>query len=154
MSALEAGQPKVRTCLWMAGTGREASEFYVSLLPDSRIESSSPMVIVLRLGGAPYMILNAGPAPEPSAAASISVRTADQAETDGLWERLTADGGVPGRCGWLVDRWGVSWKIVPDALPRLLGSDDPAAAQRVQEAMLGMGRIDVAALQAAHDAWN
>lgn len=107
---------KTRTCLWFESGGEEAARFYVTLLPDSRIESiyrrapdQRPLVVDFTLGGAPYQILNGGPEVAQSAAVSISVVTEDQAETDRLWDALTADGGQEGRCAWLTDRWGVSW---------------------------------------------
>jgi len=147
---------KVRTCLWFDGNGREAAELYVSLLADSVVEtelgpdaSSAPQVIEFTLAGAPYMILNGGPMFKPTPAASIAVRTADQNETDRLWTRLVADGGQESMCGWLVDRFGVSWQIVPEALLRMLQADDKAAAARVRQAMLQMKRIDIATLEAA-----
>ena len=114
---------KVRTCLWFDGRGREAAEFYVSLLPDSAIEApyrpapdAPPLVVEFTLAGTPYMILNGGPQYPHTPTASISVPTRDQEETDRLWAALTADGGRESRCGWLVDRYGVSWQIVPEAL--------------------------------------
>ena len=147
---------KVRTCLWFDQNGHEAAEFYVSLLPDSRIETAvqpdptaPPLVVEFRLAGAPYMILNGGPMARHSEAASISVLTEDQPETDRLWAALTADGGGPGQCGWLKDRFGLSWQIVPKALPRLLHAGDPAASGRVHQAMMTMQKIDIAALEAA-----
>ncbi|MEZ4224755.1 MAG: VOC family protein [Polyangiaceae bacterium] len=149
-------KPKVRTCFWFDGNGAEAAEFYVSLLPDSRIESRStlepakpPLVIMLSLAGTPYMFLNGGPQYKLSPAASIAVGTADQAETDRLWDALVADGGQESMCGWLVDRFGVSWQLVPDALPRLLGAEDREAAGRAMQAMLKMRKIDIATLEAA-----
>lgn len=148
---------KVRTCLWFTGDGRAAAEFYVALLPGSRIESTfsapgfpDPLVIDFTLCGTPYQILNAGPQFTHSEAASISVTTADQAETDRLWDALIADGGAPSRCGWLKDRWGLSWQIVPEALPRLLADPDPVVSQRVMAAMMRMDRIIVADIEAAH----
>lgn len=147
---------KVRTCLWFEKGGREAAEFYVSLLPFSAIDAvldhgnpDDPMVVEFTLHGAPMMILTAGPNFKLTPAASISVLTADQAETDHLWSALVADGGVESRCGWLNDRWGVSWQIIPMTLPTLLGAPDRAAAGRAQAAMMQMGKIDIAALEAA-----
>ena len=148
---------KVRTCLWFDNEGEEAANFYVSLLPDSQIENvvrpdpaGPPLVVEFRLAGAPYMVLNGGPHFTLNEAASISVLTDDQAETDRLWAALTADGGSEGQCGWLKDRFGLSWQIVPKALPRLLSSDDREAAARVQAAMMQMVKIDIAGLEAAH----
>lgn len=147
---------KVRTCLWFDGRGEEAAELYVSLLPDSRIESvfrpdpdGPALTVEFTLAGAPYMILNGGPHYKLSPAASISVATDDQAETDRLWAALTAEGGEESRCAWLTDRFGVSWQIVPRRLMQLLSAEDRAAAGRAQEAMLGMSKIDIAALEAA-----
>ena len=108
-------KPKVRTCLWFNDGGEAAAEFYVSLLPDSRIDAvmrsepdGSALTVEFTLAGAPYLILNGGPHYQLTPAASISVTTADQAETDRLWAALTADGGSAGQCGWLIDRYGVS----------------------------------------------
>jgi predicted 3-demethylubiquinone-9 3-methyltransferase (glyoxalase superfamily) len=146
---------KVRTCLWFDGRGREAAEFYVSLLPDSAIEApcrpapdAPPLVVEFTLAGAPYMILNGGPQYPHTPAASISVPR-DQEETDRLWAALTADGGRESRCGWLVDRYGVSWQIVPEALVYMLCAEDREAAGRAQAAMMEMRKLDIAALEAA-----
>jgi predicted 3-demethylubiquinone-9 3-methyltransferase (glyoxalase superfamily) len=146
---------KLRTCLWFAGEGEQAADFYVSLLPDSFIEGGHgpeggpKLVIEFTLAGAPMMILNAPGAPKPGQAASLSVLTADQAETDRLWAALLAGGGAEVACGWLTDRWGVSWQIVPRRLPEMLGSTDRAASARAFEAMRGMVKLDIAALEAA-----
>jgi predicted 3-demethylubiquinone-9 3-methyltransferase (glyoxalase superfamily) len=149
-------QRKVRTCFWFGRRGVEAARFYVGLLPDSRIDAvfdhgrpDDPMVVEFTLAGAPMMILTGGEMFEHSPAASISALTKDQAETDRLWSALLADGGKESRCGWLIDRFGVSWQIVPDVLPRLLNDPDPAAASRARTAMTGMKKIDVAALETA-----
>jgi len=146
----------LRTCLWFEEDGEEAAVFYVSLLPGSRITSifrpdpeAPALMVSFSLAGVPYQILNGGPHHRLTPAASISVTTRDQAETDRLWEALLADGGTESRCGWLTDRWGLSWQIVPEALGRLLGHPDPSAAARVHAAMMGMGKLDVAALEAA-----
>lgn len=147
---------KVRTCFWFEKGGVNAAREYVALVPDSRVEAvrdngqpDDPMIVEFNLAGAPMMILTAGPMFQPTPAASISVLTEDQDKTDRLWSALTDTGGEPGRCGWLVDRWGVSWQIVPKRLPDLLASGDPAVVQRVSEAMMQMGKIDIAALDAA-----
>jgi len=147
---------KVRTCLWFEKGGVEAAREYVSIVPDSRIEAirdngqpDDPMIVEFNLAGAPMMILTAGPHYKPTPAASISVLTEDQDETDGLWEALTANGGSPGRCGWLTDRFGVSWQIVPKRLPDLLASDDTDVVRRVSAAMMQMDKIEIAALEAA-----
>ena len=147
---------KVRTCLWFDGSGEEAAEFYVSLLPESAIENASrpepgkpALVVELSLTGTPYMFLNGGPQYRLSPAASIAVRTDSQAETDRLWSALLANGGEESRCGWLTDRFGVSWQIVPDVLPRMLDADDREAAGRAMQAMLKMNKIHIAELEAA-----
>ena len=149
-----SAQLKVRTCLWFEKNGLEAARFYVSLLPDSRLEKdyaagADPLTIEFRLAGAPYQILNGGPHYKLSPAASISVTTEDQAETDRLWSALVADGGAESMCGWLVDRFGVSWQIVPRQLIRMLTDSDREAAGRARDAMMRMKRIDIAALEAA-----
>ncbi len=150
-------QAKVRTCFWFDGNGHEAAEFYVSLLPGSRLDNivrpdpdRPPLVVEFTLAGMPYMVLNGGPMFKPNEAASISVLTEDQAETDRLWEALTADGGAGSQCGWLKDRFGVSWQIVPKTLPQLLNAPDRAGADRVMQAMMQMGKIEIAALEAAY----
>ncbi len=149
---------KVRTCLWFDNQIEEAAKFYVSLLPDSTIEntvqpdpSGHALVIEFTIGGTPFMLLNGGPMFKHSEAASISVLTEDQEETDRLWNALTADGGCESQCGWLKDRYGVSWQIVPKALPRLMGDPDKEAAGRAMQAMMKMVKIDIAALQEAFD---
>ena len=134
----------------------EAARFYVSLLDDSHVENvvrpwpdGPALVVEFTLAGAPCMTMSGNPDVQPSHMASLSVRTVDQAETDRLWDALCADGGEPGLCGWLQDRFGVHWQIVPEALPRLMAGDDPARASRVQAALREMRKIDVAGLEAA-----
>jgi predicted 3-demethylubiquinone-9 3-methyltransferase (glyoxalase superfamily) len=147
---------KLRTCLWFHAGGLKAAEFYVSLLPDSRIDGvtdygvpDDPMVVEFTLAGAPMMILTAGPHYSLSPATSISVLTKDQAETDRLWFALIANGGAESMCGWLTDRFGVSWQITPERLLELQSDPDRAAAGRARDAMLKMRKIDIAALEAA-----
>ena len=147
---------KVRTCLWFDQKGEEAARFYVSLLPGSEIESAfspdptkPPLIIDFKLCATPYQILNGGPQYQHSEAASIAVLTDDQAETDRLWEALTADGGRAVQCGWLKDKFGLSWQIVPRRLPELLSDPDAEKARRIMQAMMQMVKIDVAALELA-----
>ncbi len=147
--------PRVRSCLWFEKGGGEAAAFYVTLLPDSRVETEwllggdAPMLIDFTLAGAPYQILNGGPHFKLSEAASISVLAQDQAEIDRLWEALTTNGGEESQCGWLKDRWGVSWQIYPRALLDMQGAEDQDAAERARQAMYQMKKINIAALEAA-----
>lgn len=148
---------KVRTCLWFEQGGLEAARFYTGLIANSVLETdapegSDPIIVAFSLDGVPYQILNGGPHHRLTPAASIVVSTRDQPETDHLWQALTENGGAEGRCGWLTDRWGVSWQIVPEALPRLLGAPDRGAAGRAQAAMMQMSKIDIAALETAFKA--
>jgi predicted 3-demethylubiquinone-9 3-methyltransferase (glyoxalase superfamily) len=147
---------RVATCLWFDGPAEEAANFYVSLIPDSRIthilrpDPDGPALMVhFELGGTPYQALNGGPHCQLNEAASISVHTRDDAETDRLWDALAADGGKEIQCGWLTDRFGVSWQIVPQDLPGMLGAEDREAAGRAMNAMLAMTKIDIAAVAAA-----
>lgn len=151
-----SAESKIRTCLWFNGNGGDAVDFYVSLLPDSHIEyqmkpdpNGAPLVVLFRLCGAPYMVLNGGPHYTLTPAASIVIMTDDQAETDRLWDTLIANGGQESQCGWLIDRFGVSWQITPKILPKLFGHPDPAVGQRVGAAMMGMKRIVIADLERA-----
>lgn len=151
--------PKVRTCLWFDDEGLDAAEFYCSLLPDSRIEHVSRypegqgmaeagkvLTVEFTLAGTPYQALNGGPHFQLDEAVSISVRTQDQAETDRLWEALLTDGGSESQCGWLKDRFGLSWQIVPERAVELLSGPD---GQKAFAALMQMVKIDVAGLEAA-----
>ena len=159
--------PKVYPCLWFERDAEEAATFYTSLLPDSRIDKvwrspaetpSGPEGIVLlvdfTLAGQKLQILAGGPQPEFkfNEAISIVIECEDQAETDRLWDTLTADGGEPGPCGWLKDRWGLSWQIVPKRMNELMDDPNPDRARRAMQAMLRMGKIDIAELERAADA--
>jgi predicted 3-demethylubiquinone-9 3-methyltransferase (glyoxalase superfamily) len=148
----------IRTCLWFRdGRGREAAERYCRLLPGSRVERvfsadaghGTFSVIDFVLGGVPYQILDAGPHFTLTEAVSISVETDDQAETDRLWDALTADGGEESMCGWLKDRFGVSWQVFPRRLTELTLSADPDVSVRAMAAMMKQKKIDIAAIEAA-----
>ncbi len=139
----------VAVCLWYDGNAEAAAQLYTSLIPNSAIISISPMMVTFTLDGVSFQGLNGGPLFTPNEAASIVVSTKDQADTDRIWNALIADGGSESRCAWLKDRFGVSWQIVPQILPQLLGSSDRPAADRAFQAMLQMSKIDIAALEAA-----
>jgi len=134
--------------LWFDGNAEEAAEYYCSLFPDSRIVSvvrggEQVLTVEFELMGQPYLGLNGGPTFRFTEAVSFVVTCEDQAEIDGYWDRLTADGGEPGRCGWCKDRYGLSWQVVPAGLGALV-TDDGA-----RKALFGMDKIDIAALRAA-----
>jgi predicted 3-demethylubiquinone-9 3-methyltransferase (glyoxalase superfamily) len=148
---------KIRTCLWFDGNGQEAAEFYVSVFKDrgdSGITgitpgpNGAPLVVAFRLCGAEFLALNGGPHFKFNEAISLSVDCSSQEELDELWEKLST-GDSPGQCGWLKDRYGLSWQIVPAALPALLSGADPGRAQRVMAALMGMTKLDIRALEAA-----
>lgn len=149
----------VRTCLWMEKDGEAAARFYTALIPGSAIEGDfrfkggdvAALVVNFHLAGTPYMILNGGPHFTLTPAASISVLTEDQAETDRLWQALTAEGGQESQCGWLVDRWGLSWQITPRAVMEMNFSDDAEASERARQAMYQMKKLDIAAMRKAYE---
>ena len=143
----------LRTCLWMADRAEEAAAFYVSLFPDSRVERvvrprADVALVDFTLRGAPFQILEARGPVKLNNAASVSVLTQDQAETDRLWAALT-DGGEEIVCGWLRDRFGLSWQIAPRRFVELLSSPDKAAVARGMAAMETMKKLDLAALEKA-----
>ena len=152
------------TCLWFDSEAEAAARYYCEVLPDavlgdiSRYSDAGPgepgkvLTVGFRLGTQEFMLLNGGPHFTLTEAASISVSCSGQDEVDRLWEALTADGGEESQCGWLKDRWGVSWQIVPRELVALLSDPDPGRSSRAMTAMLGMRKIDIAAVQAAADA--
>jgi predicted 3-demethylubiquinone-9 3-methyltransferase (glyoxalase superfamily) len=154
---------RISPFLWFDDQAEQAAEFYVSLFPNSRIlevmrfaddapgQAAGVTTVRFELDGLEFDALNGGPLFPFTEAVSFSVDVDDQEEIDRLWNALTADGGEPGQCGWLKDRWGLSWQIVPTSLSRLLSDPDPARAKRATEAMLSMGKLDIAALQAAAD---
>ncbi len=149
--------------LWFDDQAEQAAQRYVEIFPDSRITSvarygegapqpaGTALTVSFVLDGLELQALNGGPMYTFTEAISLQVSVPDQAECDRVWDALVADGGEPGRCGWLKDRWGLSWQVVPTALPALLSDPDPERAGRAMAAMLTMGKIDVAALRAAVD---
>lgn len=153
----------VSTCLWFNGPAKEAAEFYVSLIPNSRIlevtyfpegvpgPAGTVLAVRLVLDGNEYMFLNGGPAYTLSPAASIVVWCKTQAEVDRLWDALL-EGGAPMQCGWLTDRFGVSWQVAPAQMfDFIFSKTDTAAALRAFNAMTEMVKLDISAIQRAYD---
>ncbi len=152
----------ITPCLWSDGRAEQAATFYVSLFPDSKIDSvmrapadypagkqGDVVLVEFTLAGRAFQGLNGGPEFKFTEAISMSIGVDGQAEVDRLWAALIADGGTPGQCGWLKDKFGMSWQVVPSELERLMRDPDPARARRAMLAMMQMTKIDVAALEAA-----
>jgi predicted 3-demethylubiquinone-9 3-methyltransferase (glyoxalase superfamily) len=155
---------KISPCLWFNGEAEEAARLYVSLLPDSRIEkiqhnpvdgpagkAGSVLVVEFTLAGQRFMALNGGMKMEYTHAVSFMIDCVDQAEVDRLWDALLTNGGKADQCGWLKDRYGVSWQIVPKALMKYIGGSDSAGVQRAMHAMLGMVKLDIEGLKRAYE---
>ena len=154
---------KIVPCLWYGDEAEEAAKFYVSLVPDSRIDNvqRSPadyphgkagqvIVVEFTLAGQRFMALNGGMRMEYTHAVSFVIDCADQQEVDRVWDKILSHGGKAEQCGWIRDRYGVAWQIVPSALPKLLGGPDKAGARRAMQAMLEMVKLDVATLERAY----
>jgi predicted 3-demethylubiquinone-9 3-methyltransferase (glyoxalase superfamily) len=157
----------IAPCLWFNGEAEEAAKFYVSLFPDSSIDRVSryggdtrtpvsfpkgtALMVEFTLSGQRFQALNGGPQFRHSEAISLSVSCRDANEVDRYWNALTSNGGAEGPCGWLKDRFGVSWQIVPEGLGALLSDPDSGRAGRAMQAMLKMTKLDLAAMQAAAD---
>jgi predicted 3-demethylubiquinone-9 3-methyltransferase (glyoxalase superfamily) len=151
---------KITPCLWFDTEGEDAAKFYTSIFPNSKIvdvarygsagprPEGSVMTVAFELDGEEFIALNGGPDFKFNEAISLSVDCDDQEEVDRYWDALT-DGGEPGPCGWLKDRYGVSWQIVPKILTELITDPDPEKSQRVMAAMLKMGKIEIAELEQA-----
>ena len=159
----KTSQHKITPCLWFKSEALEAAQFYTATFPNSSIghvhrstvdypggKPGSVLMVAFTLAGQRYQALNGGPHDTFNDAISLSVSCDDQAEVDHLWTALTADGGKPVRCGWLKDKYGLSWQIVPKRLVELLGDSDPAKSRRVMQAMMQMIKIDIAGLERAY----
>lgn len=158
----KSGRTKIFTHLWYAKDAHAAARFYASILPDSRVDRVTPLrsdtpsgpagsveVVDFTLLGQRFQAITAGPHHEFNDAISIVVLCDDQAELDRYWNALL-EGGRPQACGWLIDRYGLRWQIVPAAMDELMGDPDPARSKRVTDAMLKMVKLDIAALEAAY----
>jgi predicted 3-demethylubiquinone-9 3-methyltransferase (glyoxalase superfamily) len=153
---------KITMCLWFETEALEAAQFYTSLFPNSAIrdvhrsaadypggKAGAVLIVAFTLAGRDYQALNGGGQHKFNHAISMSVSCEDQAEVDRLWAALIADGGAPVACGWLTDKYGLSWQIVPKRLPELMADPDRAKAKRVMEAMMQMIKLDIDKLEAA-----
>lgn len=156
---------KIAPCLWFNTNAEEAATFYVSLLPNSRItkvqrspvdtpgnKAGDVLVVLFELAGQGYMALNGGSDQPHSHAISFLINCEDQAEVDAVWDKIVAGGGKPVACGWITDRFGVSWQVTPKKLGELIADPDPARAARAMKAMMEMVKIDIAAIERAADA--
>lgn len=154
---------RITPFLWFDHQAEEAANYYVSIFKDSKIveisrygeagpaPAGSVMTVSFQLEGQDFVALNGGPQFTFTEAVSFYVGCETQQEVDELWAKLTDGGGEEGPCGWLKDKYGLSWQIIPDALPRLMSDPDPAKAQAVTEAMFKMSKLEIAALQEAYD---
>jgi predicted 3-demethylubiquinone-9 3-methyltransferase (glyoxalase superfamily) len=140
---------KIRPCLWFDGKAEEAARFYGTIFKNSKIITSGPVVTVFTIEGQEFMGLNGGPKFPFTEAVSFMVHCDTQAELDEKWEKLTADGGRPVECGWLKDKYGLCWQIVPTALQRLMMEGDKASNERVMAALMKMTKLDIATFEAA-----
>lgn len=158
-----AGKQKITTCLWFDNNAEEAMKLYVSVFKNSKIldvvrygdagpgPKGTVMCVTFQLEGQQFMALNGGPLFKFTEAISLFVNCDTQEEVDELWEKLTAGGGAPSQCGWLKDKFGLSWQIIPSALMEMMADKDPARSRRVMEAMLRMTKIDISALKRAYN---
>ena len=156
------GKQKITPCLWFDGNAEEAASHYTSIFKNSKIldvsrygdagplPKGTVMVVLFQLEGQEYLALNGGPQFKFTEAISLQVRCTTQKEVDELWGRLTA-GGEEGPCGWLKDKFGLSWQVTPTALIEMLQDPDPGKSKRVMEAMMQMKKIDIAALERAYN---
>ncbi|MFH0131765.1 VOC family protein [Variovorax sp. VaC1] len=153
---------KIVPCLWFDGNGEEAVKFYTGIFPNSRVTDKllwgdtnpalkgSLLTAVFELQGQEFMVINGGPQFKFTPAISMYLRCETQAEVDNYWNRLL-EGGKPMECGWLTDRYGVAWQIVPDGLIEMFQDKDPAKAARAMQSMMTMVKLDIAAVRKAFD---
>lgn len=155
---------ELTTCLWFDGNAREAAEFYVSIFPESSLgnnwiaptdtpgnQQGSEVVVDFVIFGRPFIALNGGPTFHFSEAISFQIPCRDQIEIDKYWEILIKDGGSESRCGWLKDKFGVSWQVTSPEMGQYIGGSDPEGAKRATEAMLGMSKIVLDDLKLAYE---
>jgi predicted 3-demethylubiquinone-9 3-methyltransferase (glyoxalase superfamily) len=141
---------KITPFLWYDAQALEAAKFYGSIFKNSKIVNASPMVVTFELEGQKFMALNGGPEFKFTEACSLFVECETQEEVDEFWEKLSA-GGNKSQCGWLKDKYGLSWQVIPSILMKLMGDPDPIKSQRVMDAIMKMSKIEIKLLQQAYD---
>lgn len=141
---------KIIPYLWFDSNAEEAAEFYCSVFQNSKITTRSSMMVLFELEGLKFMALNGGPKFKFTEAISLFVNCETQAEVDELWDKLTSDGGSESMCGWLRDKFGLSWQIVPTILGQLLSGSEKEKVNKVMQAMLGMRKLDIEGLEKAY----
>jgi predicted 3-demethylubiquinone-9 3-methyltransferase (glyoxalase superfamily) len=153
---------KITTFLWFDHQAEDAAKFYVSIFKDSKITHIMPktesvpgpskvLVVRFQLQGQEFVAMNGGPGHPLTDAISLSVDCEDQKEVDHYWEKLTSGGGKEVQCGWLTDKYGLSWQVVPNAMTRMISDKDPVKVDRVMQAMMKMVKLDIAALKKAYE---
>jgi len=155
---------ELTTCLWFNGQAREAANFYASIFPETSVSDNwiaptdtpgnkqgEEIVVNFTMFGRPFVGLNGGPQFPHTEAISFQIPCADQAEIDKYWEILTSDGGAESQCGWLKDKFGISWQVTSPEMSKYLGGPDAAGSQRATQAMLSMKKIDLAAMKKAYE---
>lgn len=155
---------KLTTCLWFDGQAREAANYYVQTFPGSKLKSNwitpvetpgnapeTEVTVDFEMFDQQFIALNGGPAFKFSEAVSFVIPCKDQDEVDYYWDKLITDGGEPSQCGWLKDKFGLSWQVVPDEMGQYIGGPDPEGAKRAVQAMLEMTKIDLRELKAAYE---
>lgn len=142
---------KITTFLWFDNQAEEAAKFYVSLFKNSKIVTSNPMMVIFELDGQTFYALNGGPQFKFTEAISLFINCEDQAEIDHFWNKLTANGGEESMCGWLKDKYGLSWQVVPKNFNELVFGPDKAGAERAMQAMMKMRKLDIATLRSAYE---
>jgi predicted 3-demethylubiquinone-9 3-methyltransferase (glyoxalase superfamily) len=143
-------QNNISTFLWFETNAEEAAQLYCSIFPSATITQTTKMSTSFEIGGQRFIAFNGGPHYKLNPAVSIFVSCTTQDEVDTMWNRFLAAGGTESKCGWLTDKFGLSWQIIPTQLLELMSDPDPVKANRVVQCMLGMQKIDIAALQRAH----
>lgn len=150
MAQLTPASQKIMPCLWFDHQAEEAARFYTAIFKQGRILHLSPMVVTFELEGQRFMGLNGGPRFPFTEAVSFCIHCEDQQELDYFWSHLS-EGGSESQCGWLKDKYGLSWQVIPTVLGTLMSHPDPATSQRVFQVLMGMKKIDISLLQAAYE---